>query len=45
VAAGSYDVEVDVAAHPYDVMGVSRQRTWALAFPRDAVHVMVSSPV
>ena len=35
-----YDVEVDVAAHPYDVLGVRQRRTWALAFPRAAVHVM-----
>jgi ABC-type Fe3+/spermidine/putrescine transport system ATPase subunit len=35
-----YDVEVDVAAHPYAVLGVRHRRTWALAFPRDALHVM-----
>jgi ABC-type Fe3+/spermidine/putrescine transport system ATPase subunit len=35
-----FDVEVELASHPYDVMGVARQRTWTLAFPRDAVHVM-----
>jgi molybdate transport system ATP-binding protein len=36
------DVEVDVPAHPYEVLGVGRQRRWALTFPRDAVHVMVA---
>lgn len=43
---GGYDVEVDVAAHPYEVLGLGRQRTWALAFPREAVHVMpLTAPV
>jgi ABC-type Fe3+/spermidine/putrescine transport system ATPase subunit len=36
------DVEVDLPAHPYEVLGVGRQRRWALTFPRDAVHVMVA---
>jgi len=35
-----YDVEVDLPAHPYEVMGVRDRRTWALAFPREALHVM-----
>lgn len=33
-------VEVDIPAHPYEVLGVAGQRRWALAFPREAVHVM-----
>jgi len=37
---GGYDVEVDLPAHPYEVLGVREQRHWALAFPREAVHVM-----
>jgi ABC-type Fe3+/spermidine/putrescine transport system ATPase subunit len=36
------DVEVDVPAHPYEVLGVGRQRRWALTFPRDAVHVTLA---
>ena len=35
-----YDIEVDLPAHPYEVLGVGQCRTWALALPRDAVHVM-----
>ncbi len=35
-----YDVEVDVPAHPYEVLGVRDRRTWDLAFPREAVHLM-----
>ncbi len=38
--AAGHDVEVDVPAHPYEVMGVRHRRDWALAFPREAVHVM-----
>lgn len=37
---GAADVEVDVPAHPYDVLGVSRRRDWLLAFPREALHAM-----
>ncbi|MBI2761776.1 MAG: ABC transporter ATP-binding protein [Chloroflexi bacterium] len=37
---GAYDIEVDLASHPYQVMGVCGRRDWALAFPREAVHVM-----
>jgi molybdate transport system ATP-binding protein len=37
-----YDVEVDVPAHPYEVLGVRRRRTWTLMFPRDALHVMAA---
>jgi molybdate transport system ATP-binding protein len=39
-----YDVEVDLPAHPYEVLGVREQRRWALAFPREAVHVMPAGP-
>ncbi len=35
-----YDVEVDLPAHPYEVLGVRQRRLWTLVFPRDAVHVM-----
>jgi molybdate transport system ATP-binding protein len=35
-----HDIEVDVPSHPYEVMGVRERRTWALALPRRAVHVM-----
>jgi ABC-type sulfate/molybdate transport systems ATPase subunit len=40
VSPRGYDVEVDLPSHPYEVMGVRDRRLWALAFPRDAVHVM-----
>jgi molybdate transport system ATP-binding protein len=43
-ASDGYDVEVDIAAHPYEVLGVAAQRTWALTFPREAVHVMPATP-
>jgi molybdate transport system ATP-binding protein len=36
----AYDVEVDIAAHPYDVLGVRGRRDWLLAFPATAVHLM-----
>ena len=35
-----YDVEVDLPALPYEVLGVRERRTWTLALPADAVHVM-----
>jgi ABC-type Fe3+/spermidine/putrescine transport system ATPase subunit len=35
-----YDIEVDIAIHPYEVLGIATRRDWTLIFPRDAVHVM-----
>jgi hypothetical protein len=35
-----YDIEVELAAHPYEVMDVRNRRHWMLAFPPDALHVM-----
>ena len=34
------DIEVDLAAHPYDVLDVAHRRTWSLALPRQALHIM-----
>ncbi len=39
-AAGMPDIEVDLPSHPYEVMGVGRQRHWTLVLPRAALHVM-----
>jgi molybdate transport system ATP-binding protein len=35
-----YDIEVDLPALPYEALGVRVRRTWTLALPRAAVHVM-----
>lgn len=43
-AARGHDIEVDLPAHPYEVMGVRERRIWTLAFPREAVHVMPATP-
>ena len=39
-----YDLEVDVAAHPYGALGVAGRREWTLALPADALHVTAASP-
>ncbi len=36
----AHHLEVDVPAHPYEVMGVARQRDWSISIPPDAVHVI-----
>ncbi len=33
-------VEVEIAARPYEVLGVATQRTWLVELPRDHLHVM-----
>jgi molybdate transport system ATP-binding protein len=43
-AGDTYDLEIDIAAHPYAVLGVGRQRTWTIALPREAVHLMPAGP-
>jgi molybdate transport system ATP-binding protein len=35
-----YDIEVDLPALPYEALDVRRVRTWTLALPRAAVHIM-----
>ena len=39
-AGEGHDIEVDLAAHPYEVLGVRSYRTWTLALPQEALHVM-----
>ncbi|MBI2942439.1 MAG: ABC transporter ATP-binding protein [Chloroflexi bacterium] len=39
-----YDLEVDIAAHPYQVLGVDRRDDWLLALRRDSLHVMPAGP-
>ena len=39
-SAPGYDIEVDLPALPYEALGVRVHRTWTLALPRAAVHVM-----
>jgi len=38
--SAAHDLEIDIAAHPYAVLGVRGQRAWNVALPRDAVHLM-----
>ena len=33
-------LQVDIPAHPYDVMGVASQRNWFITIPPEAVHVI-----
>jgi ABC-type Fe3+/spermidine/putrescine transport system ATPase subunit len=33
-------LEVDIAAHPYEVLGVAGRREWWLQLRRDSLHVM-----
>jgi molybdate transport system ATP-binding protein len=43
-ATGEYDLEVDVAAHPYQALRVAERREWTLALPADALHVTAGAP-
>lgn len=38
-----FQIEADLPAHPYEVLGVQRQRTWDVALPREALHVMATA--
>ena len=40
-----YDLEVDIAAHPYGALGVATQGQWTLALPFEALHVTAGAPV
>jgi len=33
-------IEVEIAARPYEVLGVARQRNWLVELPREHLHVM-----
>ena len=37
---GAHDLEVDLPAMPYQVLGVRARRRWRLALPVDAVHIV-----
>jgi molybdate transport system ATP-binding protein len=39
-----FDLEVDVAAHPYQALRVAERREWTLALPADALHVTAGAP-
>jgi molybdate transport system ATP-binding protein len=38
-----HDLEVDIAAHPYQALRVADRREWTLALPADALHVTASA--
>jgi hypothetical protein len=38
------DLEVDVAAHPYQALRIAERREWTLALPADALHVTAGAP-
>jgi molybdate transport system ATP-binding protein len=40
IRGGDYDLEVDVPAHPYEVMEVARQRRWCVSLKRSALHLI-----
>ena len=37
-------VEVEIAARPYEVLGVAAQKSWTLELPPEDLHVMPVSP-
>jgi molybdate transport system ATP-binding protein len=37
---GEYDLEIDVPAHPYEVMEVAQQRRWSISLKRSAIHLI-----
>jgi molybdate transport system ATP-binding protein len=43
-AGAPYDLEVDIAAHPYRALGVDTHAEWTLALPFEALHVTVGAP-
>ncbi len=40
---GDFDLEIDVPAHPYEVMDVAQQRRWQISLKQSALHVVPSS--
>jgi hypothetical protein len=40
IRGGDYDLEVDVPAHPYEVMDVANQRRWCVSLKRSALHLI-----
>jgi len=40
VTGRPHDLEVDIPSHPYDVMGVARERAWHVSLPAEAVHLI-----
>jgi molybdate transport system ATP-binding protein len=44
VAGAPYDLEVDIAAHPYRALGVDTHAEWTLALPFEALHVTAGAP-
>ncbi|MDQ3699800.1 MAG: ABC transporter ATP-binding protein [Chloroflexota bacterium] len=40
-----HDLEVDIAAHPYQALGVAKQREWTLALLPLALHVTGATPL
>ena len=43
-AGAPYDLEVDIAAHPYRALGVGTHAEWTLALPFEALHVTAGAP-
>ena len=43
-AGAPYDLEVDIAAHPYRALGVDTHAEWTLALPFEALHVTAGAP-
>jgi ABC-type sulfate/molybdate transport systems ATPase subunit len=43
-APAAYDLEIDLAAHPYGALGVAGQPVWTLALPFEALHVTAGAP-
>jgi molybdate transport system ATP-binding protein len=42
--ADGHDLEVDIAAHPYQALRIADRREWTLALPTDALHVTAGTP-
>ena len=40
IRGGDYDLEIDVPAHPYEVMDVAYQRRWSVSLKRSAIHLI-----
>jgi molybdate transport system ATP-binding protein len=43
-AGSPYDLEIDIAAHPYRALGAGPHGEWTLALPFEALHVTAGAP-